>query len=245
MNWDDDDDDAASLEEGPPMEDAPPPQPMSMSMGMPNAGPTEPITQVNPQYEKLMAAWRAEEQAPELLPWQGEVYETFLGMVEKQEAMVEATLRSGNADAHDVLFVGPLYQMDLARVKYTLAAYVRMRLKKITTQAAHVDISFLSDAENTFRQRFLDLITKHHRDAFLNDLPPEADTFDHDDDLALAVTKPPNLDAFVFVKVNSDLGHVPVGLNEYDTSELEQGDVYVLPYARIRHLLTQGHLDLV
>ena len=249
-NWDDGDD--ASLEDEAVEEETPAPMSMNMgmSMGMPGDDSAAGGSAVrNPEFDALMRAWRAEEHCPEVLPWEGEVYENFVQMIERQEQTIDDTLRSGEADSHDVLFVGPLYQMDLARVKFTLAAYVRARLRKILAQAGHIaadETSWgrLSDSEQKFVQGFLTLLIKHHRHAFLDDLPPEVWTDDAADDaIAMALSKKPQMDSFLFANVTEDLGHVQ--LDDDDSSFLEKGDTYVLPYARVQDFVHDKRLELI
>jgi len=217
-----------------------------MPMGMPGtAAPagSAGAAEQNPELGKLLRLWRAEASCPEVLPWAGELFEKFVAMSEKQEAMVDATLRDSE-DAHDVLFVGPLYHVDLSRVRFALAAYARARLGKIIAQAGHVDRDRLGPAEARFLDRFNDLVAKHHEHALLRDLPPEA-TEDLVDIPAAASATPP-MDAFVFVNVVADdLGDVPVGVTDHDTSELTKGDTYVLPYARVKDLVLDGQVELV
>ena len=51
--------------------------------------------------------------------------------------MVDGTLRSAD-DVEECLFSAPLYQSELARVRFVLGAYVRARLAKLEATAGHV-----------------------------------------------------------------------------------------------------------
>lgn len=177
----------------------------------------------NPAYQDLLIAWQNEEYSPELLPYKD--VEALVTAVENQEKNVEAAM---SGDVTDNLFTAPMYQADVARVRYALAAYARARLRKILAHADHVET--MSETERAFRDRFLALCAKHHRSAFLQDIP------DHFADVGV-ITKPPALDDFVFTRVNKDV--------DVNDETLEAGDLYVLPYEKIQAHVDSGECDLV
>uniref|UniRef100_A0A7S3NJX6 DNA replication complex GINS protein SLD5 n=1 Tax=Aureoumbra lagunensis TaxID=44058 RepID=A0A7S3NJX6_9STRA len=251
------------------MEDSNEKMPM-MPMGMPGANEEIPdnVDEVgvvraewNPRYQELIRAWQSEENGPEILEWKDDLYKELFNLVEQQEAMIQATLSDTNATAEDSLFVAPLYQADVARVKFVLAAYVRARLIKLQKCAGYIakdpDVwARLSEHEQTFINKYLDLLYQHHRASFVYDLPKEYGGTDKPLDdldgnnpqasLALEITSPPDLEAYVFIRCLTEVGDVHVGDEHInDTAYFAEGDMHIVRYGLIRHLILQGDVELV
>ncbi|KAJ8604531.1 hypothetical protein CTAYLR_000964 [Chrysophaeum taylorii] len=239
-------------EEAPPTA-PPPPPPMGMAMGSsPNTA------QVNPQWTALLAALQAEEHCPEVLAWQGEIVDSLTSGLRTQEQHIEEAMKG--AGVRENLFSAPLYQMEVARVRYALNSYVRARLRKILKCAGHLDSEAwarLSPHEQTLCSRYLGLCARYHHAAFLQDLPPpfqegdlSADNAECPGAFGKAFTRPPALDDFVFARVTKDLGEIVVDTDENDrgggskTTRLAEGDIHVLKYAAVRPLVYSGALAL-
>ena len=96
----------------------------------------------NPHYLEFLNVWRNEQAAPDVLDYRADLVDGLLHGVEQQERMIEGTLENA-ADVEECLFSAPMYQTELARVRFVLGAYIRVRLTKIENQAGHI---FASDA---------------------------------------------------------------------------------------------------
>ena len=185
--------------------------------------------------------------------------------------MVEGTLRSAD-DVEECLFSAPLYQSELARVRFVLGAYVRARLQKLEASAGHVAVPVpasrdrgrvattarasqadpdawarLSAREQRHCDAYLALLHKHHRAALLSEMPgPFADECDGDacpEALARAATAAPPVGDFVFVRAKADLGDVQIDPSG-ETAFFAKGDVHVLRYEPIKALVHAGDLAL-
>ena len=112
-------------------------------------GHTPSLMARNPQYLKILNVWRSEQAVPEVLDWRADLVDGLRQSVEQQEHMIEGTLESA-ADVEECLFSAAMYQTELARVRFVLGAYIRVRLAKIENQAGHI---FASDAVSSCRVR--------------------------------------------------------------------------------------------
>lgn len=222
---------------------------MGMGMGDEPAGP---VTAKNPHYVDLIDVWRCEVACPEVLEWRGDLVDGLLGNVEQQERMIEGTLANA-ADAEECLFSAPMYQTELARVRFVLGAYVRARLVKIEAQAGHIAadpaaFGRLSDREQAHCEQYLALLHKHHRAALLSDLPqPFADEADGDAcpaALGKAASEAPKLGRFVFARAKRDIGDVEIDPSG-ETAYFEKDDVHVLRYEGVQSLVHTGDLALI
>lgn len=85
---------------------------------------------LNPDVKELVLAWRNEKASPELLPYRSDLVDRLRGHIEEQ---LEG-LRGGAVGG---VYLPGLYRLDLDRVKYLLAAYLRARLGKVRLALAH------------------------------------------------------------------------------------------------------------
>ena len=185
--------------------------------------------------------------------------------------MVEGTLRNAE-DVDECLFSAPLYQSELARVRFVLGAYVRARLRKLEAAAGHVAVSLfsrvrsvaargdrpvffsqadpdawarLSAREQAHCDAYLALVHKHHRAALLGDLPtPFADETDGDDcPTALAKAATAAPPVGNFVFVRANADLGDVQIDPSgETAFFAKGDVHVLRYDPIKSLVHSGDL---
>lgn len=79
----------------------------------------------NPDVGALLRAWANEKAAPELLEFQADVVRDLAATLDAQaKSLAEPDARRGP-------FVQGLYQLDVDRVKFIVAAYLRTRLGKV------------------------------------------------------------------------------------------------------------------
>lgn len=111
----------------------------------------------------IHAAWRAEASAPELLPHATAAYDTLLARLARQVAAVDQARKTGgdDGDTELVLFSAGLYQQEIDRIRFVLAAYTRVRLGKVEKFALHLKAQdargreVLSDREAEYLDRYV------------------------------------------------------------------------------------------
>jgi GINS complex subunit 4 len=142
-------------------------------------------------------------------------------------------------------FESVIYQMDLDRAKYVLTDYLRMRLKKIQKFVFYLTssnelLSRLSAAEVKFAKSYLKIAMGHFEKSVLQHIPERYRNLKE----SIATVPRPNLDAFVFFKVNEDVGEIScVGSDE--TVDLLQGETKVMRYKDIRPYVSDRSISLL
>jgi hypothetical protein len=81
---------------------------------------------MNNDVAQLRKAWVSECVCPELLPFQQELVEGITELLANQEEVLEDIEQTS-----DQAFSANLYQMEIERIKFSLAKYLRTRLLKI------------------------------------------------------------------------------------------------------------------
>lgn len=191
---------------------------------------------------ELRRVYQNERFAPELRPHQDELVRRMRSLIDEQHERI-ATL--GAADVHRRM----IYEMEVERVTYTLRAYLRLRLKKISKLALYLakDAAAqlcLSETEKQFGENYATLYQEH----IDRQLWGAADTTRLPESLkhimqANQLTCAPELDSHVFCKAVVDCA--PFTL--YGTTEvvnLHRGEIALLPYAPLRKLLASGEVVL-
>lgn len=155
----------------------------------------------------LKRAWRNEKAAPEILHFES-------GLVQRareQIQLLEETLDEFTENSYDDLVVS-LYQMDLDRALFLLRSYLRIRLQKIEKYMVHISKTnlwnHLSEQEQRFAKRCIEIMEKHLEQSVLSRLPygyqsmlRQSISSEEDD-----MVPEPQLDTFVFCKTKSDVG---------------------------------------
>ncbi len=93
---------------------------------------------------QLRKAWANERACPELLPYRADLVDSVKSMVDAQEQEIDSRLAggggggggSGGGSGGDDI-TASLKQMDLDRVNYVLASYMRTRLRKVGSSRHH------------------------------------------------------------------------------------------------------------
>lgn len=83
------------------------------------------VAQANPFVAELQQAWANEKSAPELFSFRKDLVDRISAWLDAQSAQL------AQPDRNRSPFVQGLYQLDVDRVKYILAAYLRTRLGKV------------------------------------------------------------------------------------------------------------------
>lgn len=99
----------------------------------------------------------------------------------------------------------------------------------------------LSFQEIAYARRYQELIESHNHDSFLHQLPRSQHKQDEISvDMNMVVE--PNLDAPVFCRVLSDIGHVEIN---NDSVLFEPNDIYILRYSDVRDYLKEKKVKLI
>ncbi|KAJ3683234.1 hypothetical protein LUZ60_013461 [Juncus effusus] len=209
-----------------------------------SAGPTE--EEAGSDVELLKRAWRNEKASPEILQFQSELIRRVHEQIQLQEERVEEFVN----DKMDDLVVS-LHQMDLDRTQYLLKSYLRIRLHKIEKYMFHISktdlLNRLSEQEQIFTQRCIEIMEKHLHQSVLSKLPygyqsvTKQSISSEEDDMVPA----PELDTFVFCKTKSAVGAFQLDEMGDEIVDLVADDLYVLRYKSIKGLVENGQIDLI
>ncbi|KAI0504231.1 hypothetical protein KFK09_015181 [Dendrobium nobile] len=194
----------------------------------------------------LKRAWRNEKAAPEILQFEA-------GLVQRareQIQLLEETVEEFTENRSDDLVV-PLYQMDLDRALFLLRSYLRIRLQKIEKYMVHISKTNLwnrlSEQEQRFAKRCIDIMEKHLDQSVLSRLPygyqsmlKQSISSEEDD-----MVPEPQLNTYVFCKSKSDVGAFQLDDMGEEIVDLVADDLYVLRYNSIKGLVDGGRIDLV
>lgn len=187
-------------------------------------------------YDKLTEAWLNEKFAPELLESQAELVECMLAQVKE----IESNFTKKNKD-----LVSSLQKIELERVKFLIASYMRERIKKIEEyvvyflqQEAKQGSSKMSPNELKFAKTFADDMEKHLSSLVLNNMPANMQTFKQEKNPR------PNMDAYVLMKVNQKQENILLD-PEDEPTDLEEGSQHILRYQPIAALVESSAISLV
>ena len=175
--------------------------------------------------------------SPELYKYEEKLVEEIGEQINSQQNMID--------DLEDH-FESVIYQMDLDRVKYILTDYLRVRLKKIQRFVFYLTSSNellgrLSKAEVKFAKTYLKIAMGHFEKSVLQHIPERYRNLKE----SIATVPRPNLDAFVFFKVNEDIGEISIVGAADETVELLQGDTKVMRYRDIRPYVSDNAIRLL
>jgi hypothetical protein len=135
-----------------------------------------------------------------------------------------------------------LHELQIDRIRFLLASYLRARLLKIEKYAEYITnnddmLEHLSEREQVFAKQYSELEQSHLQTMFLNGLPDQLKSADQN------TTPEPDTNTFVFCKVRENIGRFQ--LSEDDIVNLNAGDTYVLEYEPIIPFIERGQIDLI
>ncbi|XP_074561640.1 DNA replication complex GINS protein SLD5 [Curcuma longa] len=196
--------------------------------------------------ELLKRAWRNEKAAPEILQFEA----ALVLRIREQIKLIEETVEEFVDNGVDDLIVS-LYQMDLDRSLFLLRSYLRIRLQKIEKYMIHISKTDLwnklSEQEQKFTKRCMDIMEKHLNQSVLERLPygyqsilKQSISSDEDD-----MVPQPQLDTFVFCKTKDAVGAFQLDDVGDEIIDLVADDLNVVRYKSIKGLVEAGQIDLV
>ncbi|XP_052889781.1 DNA replication complex GINS protein SLD5 [Anopheles moucheti] len=189
--------------------------------------------------EALQRAWINEKFAPDVLPYEDALVE----MVMIQLVHMEENLATANKN--DLLYI--VHRMEVERIRFIVASYLRCRLQKLETYASHIlDVESnrppnskrLSEAEQKFTHDFRDIVETHFHELVSRHMPQNH----QDDERARRVV--PNLDTHVFARARQDVGEYSLAGGEHSVN-IHAGAVHLLRYRDIETLVIEGLLELI
>lgn len=148
--------------------------------------------------ENLENAWYNEKFAPELLPHQSDIVELML----EQIAHIEENVKK--LDKTDIRMI--IHRMELERIRYVIASYLRCRLEKIETFCSSImraeerrpDIEKrLSETEAVFCREYHESVANHLNQLAIRHIP--ANLVDDKNQMIVE----PNLASHIFFKANT------------------------------------------
>ncbi|SAM07532.1 hypothetical protein [Absidia glauca] len=192
----------------------------------------------------LTRLWMNERNAPELLPYQKQLIDNLIEMIEDQAMMDEMT---SNLESK---FASMLYQTEMERIRYLIKSYLRTRLFKIEKYTLELlrkpdYAEIMSSQEIVYARRYQELIEVHNHESFLQQLPTTQHKQDEKaGDLDMVVSA--NLEAPVFCRVLDDIGEIQWAVNDSaETTVLEKDGTYIIRYRAIQEYLKEERIQLI
>ncbi|XP_016935572.4 DNA replication complex GINS protein SLD5 [Drosophila suzukii] len=189
--------------------------------------------------EILETAWINEMCAPEILPSQTDMLELMVSQV----AHMEEQMR--DLDKND--FRAVVHSMELERVRYIMASYLRCRLQKIETYTQHIlnqeasrepDDKRLSPEETKFAQEFAANVDEYFHKVATQYMPNQQ----RGEAEQRIVT--PNLMSHVFLKANVAVPAVIVGVDDEEV-DMAAGSQHIIPYQLVADLIQNNQAQLI
>eukprot|EP00055_Hartaetosiga_balthica_P011463 m.52166 g.52166 ORF g.52166 m.52166 type:complete len:265 (+) comp7605_c0_seq1:141-935(+) len=197
---------------------------------------------IGAEIKRLQKAWMNEKLSPSLLQYERQLVGTITREINDQD---EATREEELKEVEDK-FIFYTYHMELERLRFLVASYLRTRLLKIEKYATYINNtpsiqSRLSDNERSYLVRYCELVDKHFSSSFLERIP-ENIAQDLDGNRMTA----PNMDDHVLCKFDTDIGALDVG-DETSTTHIDVsiGDVYIVRYNTVDTLIRKNEAHLI
>ncbi|XP_074837653.1 DNA replication complex GINS protein SLD5 [Carettochelys insculpta] len=194
----------------------------------------------------LEQAWLNEKFAPELLESKAEIVECVMEQLDHMESNLKRA-KQGDLKIS-------IHRMEIERIRYVLSSYLRCRLVKIEKFFPHIlekeksraegEPPVLSPEEFAFAKEYMANTEAYLKNVALKHMPPNLQKLD-----LLRLVPKPNLDSFVFLKVQERQENVLV---EPETDEqreyvidLEEGSQHLIRYKTIAPLVASGAVQLI
>ena len=209
-------------------------------------------------YQQLKTWWMQEVHAPELMPFQSDLLDSWMQHLqdtEDAEDKTDDTRHSNNKPTSQVALEAILKgirHVDRQRVKFIVSNLLATRLQKLQKfhlyYSTHTTDTLLSPAEHTFVQDYTQLWKQHMETTTTSHFPQTVwKTLDDPE-----MIPSPNLDTFCWVRVVDEVTLSPSSWTqtEYEDEDDDELDVYhkgdklILPYRAAKPLIEQGQMEL-
>jgi hypothetical protein len=206
----------------------------------------------NVDIQEMVNAWRSEVSSPEILPFKEDLVHRFRNMLKVVEEELEAQLEEFNKDTQDLaekMAIHDIYLMDMERVKYSLARYLRVRILKIENMVHYITNNMdhydrLSDEEKEFlitvnrinTNYFEDQITRkvQHKPVYKKYLKTMQDD--------LVAHAEPDLGTYVFAVAEQDVDVVTM---DNKTLTLNASSAVAIDYMSIKEKVYANEVNLL
>eukprot|EP00668_Euglena_longa_P011443 GGOE01013847.1.p1 GENE.GGOE01013847.1~~GGOE01013847.1.p1 ORF type:complete len:244 (-),score=95.68 GGOE01013847.1:370-1101(-) len=219
-------------------------------------------------YEQVLRAWQNERHAPELLPYQTGRLEALMERLAWQQQQIDSgAVDKVEAEDLDLSLPGEdrrrtalgfptsfLYQMDVDRVRFTIADYHRIRLEKVERYAHFLLFDeegrrALSPAERRLAEGLIQLEAELFRANLLHQLPESLQSLTQEATDALpghsrSIAPKPNLDLHVFCRAREAVGDFRASDDDSPIT-LDAGAIYFMVYRPLRQLICDDRVELV
>eukprot|EP00948_MAST-09A_sp_MAST-9A-sp1_P000049 g49.t1 len=190
---------------------------------------------------KLSSALLNERASPEIQPFKQGLVALVQGLLENNQAIIHEEFNKSKGV--DEAFTASIYQMEVDRIRFLLAAYLRARLAKIEASASLIDSSDelrsrLGPKEKRYLDQYLSIYERHLDNSVLNSLSKKIQN------LAEIPIPTPDLNKHVFCKVLKTIGEVRVERTD-EPITLEEGQIYLMRYESIKKFLRDGDVELL
>ncbi|KAJ9573539.1 hypothetical protein L9F63_009103 [Diploptera punctata] len=192
----------------------------------------------------LEEVWLNEKLSPELLKHQTEVVDCMLDQVQQMEENV-SKLRKND-------FRVVVHRMELERIRYIVASYLRTRLDKIEMFTNKIlddedkrepEEKYLSPKEFKFAREYSSLMESHLQALALKHMPTYVQKFDKS-----KMSIVPNISSHVFLRAKRNItGIIIEGDNETGDEEidLEENSQHIIQYKCIDRYLKAETVQLI
>ncbi|XP_076758542.1 DNA replication complex GINS protein SLD5 [Xylocopa sonorina] len=186
-------------------------------------------------------AWLNEKFAPEILPHQSDLVDCMLQQITHMEENIKR-LEKGDLRVM-------IHRMELDRIKFVISSYLRARLEKIERYTIHIlsqeanrssEECYLTAGELQFAKEFLASIETLFKTIALQHMPGTFQAFEVN---KLAVK--PNMQAYVFLRVNSRVSGIVLPGSMDEEIDLEPGSQHIIPYNVVADLVKSGAVQLI
>ncbi|XP_037091054.1 DNA replication complex GINS protein SLD5-like [Pollicipes pollicipes] len=209
--------------------------------------------------QRLRQSWIDERMCPELLEYDGDVVDCMLDQIHQMEANLKRVSKTD--------FKISIHKMEVDRIRYLIASYLRCRLQKIELYHRHLLASEelrrrLSPEELKFATEFQAGQESHFQEVALQHMPSSGASASQPESGsepapsaegsrlgAAEATVAPSLDAHVYLRADVDCVGVLIadeaGDSRTEELDLVKGSQYLLRYEPISKLLHKGDVHLI
>ncbi|CAL7938248.1 unnamed protein product [Xylocopa violacea] len=186
-------------------------------------------------------AWLNEKFAPEILPHQSDLVDCMLQQITHMEENIKR-LEKGDLRVM-------IHRMELDRIKFVISSYLRARLEKIEKYTIHIlsqeanrssEECYLTTAELQFAKEFLASIETLFKTIALQHMPGTFQAFEVN-----KLSVKPNMQAYIFLRVNSRVNGIMVPGSLDEEIDLEPGSQHIIPYNAVADLVKSGAVQLI
>lgn len=191
--------------------------------------------------QEIENAWTNERFAPEILPHQADLVDCMLQQIAHMEENIK---RLDKSDLRALL-----HRMELDRIRYVIASYLRIRLEKIERYTVHIlseeaargaEQAYLTPGELRFAKEFLANMETLFQSVALQHMPANLQRFEIN-----KFTVKPNMRAHVFLRANRLVAGIVLPGMLDEEIDFEAGSQHIIQYGAVAHLVKSGVVQLI